>query len=78
MNCKLARIAKPREVGESPRKYLDNIPATEDPRVLTAWALAASDNAAYVVIDGDTMLAEYVVFEGEVFEPRARLQQSPR
>jgi hypothetical protein len=77
MNCKLARIANPREVGESPRKYIDCIPATDDPRVLTAWAVSAPDNAAYVVIDGDTMLAKFVVFEGEVFEPSA-LAQSPR
>ena len=73
MNCKLARISIPREEGESPRKYVDNIPATESARDLANWVLdAEGDNAAYVVVDGMTMQAEYVVFEGKIFEPRSR------
>jgi hypothetical protein len=72
MNCKLARITIPRDVVGSPREYVgdDDVPPTKDALALARWTVAIADTACYVVIDGDTMLAEYVVFEGEIFEPR--------
>ena len=72
MICKLARIAVPSESGESPRKYVDDIPRTEAALELAEWALSMTDDAAYAVIDGETMQTEYVVFEGRVLEPRRR------
>jgi hypothetical protein len=67
MNCKLARIRSPEDVAESPRQYIDEVPETEDAIALARWTRAISDSAAYVVIDGASMQAEYVVFEGKIF-----------
>jgi len=69
MNCKLARIKRPIDVTESPREYVDDVPPTENALDLAKWTCAISDSAAYVVINGDSMQAEYVVFEGRIFEP---------
>ena len=70
MNCLLARIAIPTELTESPRKYVDDVPATEDALALARWTLAISDTAGYAVIDGQSMQTKYVVFEGQIFESR--------
>jgi hypothetical protein len=70
MNCKLARIALPSDVTESPRQYVGDVPPTTDALVLAKWTCAISDFAAYAVIDGKSMQAEYIVFEGKIFEPR--------
>jgi hypothetical protein len=74
MHCKLARIVLPSDVTESPRAYIndDEIPPTEDPLALAKWTRAISDTPGYVIINGESMLAEYIVFEGTVFEPRTR------
>ena len=73
MKCKLARIALPSDVTESPRVYLndDDIPPTHDALALAKWTRAISDTAGYVVVDGESMQAEYIVFEGRIFEARS-------
>jgi hypothetical protein len=68
MNCLLARIAVPADILESPRKYVDDVPTTEDALALAKWTRAISDTAGYAVIDGETMQTKYVVFEGKIFE----------
>ena len=73
VNCKLARIMLPSDVTESPREYLNDvdIPPTNDALSLAKWTRAILDTTAYAVIDGDSMQAEYIVFEGRIFEPRS-------
>jgi hypothetical protein len=70
MNCLLARITLPEDASQSPRVYVDDIPPTSDCLALAKWTSAISDSAAYVVIDGESMQAEYIVFEGKIFEAR--------
>lgn len=69
MNCLLARILLPKDVNDSPRAYVDDVPPTSDGLALAKWTRAISDSAAYVVIDGDSMQTEYVVLEGKIFAP---------
>ena len=70
MNCKLARIRLPSDVTESPRHYIDAVPPTDDTLALARWACEIADTSAYAVINGDSMQAEYIVFEGKIFAPR--------
>ena len=70
MNCLLARISIPGDLAESPRKYVDDVPPTDDALSLAKWTLAISDTAGYAVIDGTSMQAKYIVFEGKIFESR--------
>ena len=72
MNCRLARIMLPSDVTESPRRYVndEDVPSTDDALALAKWTRAISDTAAYVVINGRSMQAEYIVFEGQIFERR--------
>lgn len=73
MTRKLARIKLPQDVTESPREYVESPPSTNDGLALAMWTCAISDTAAYAVIDGDSMQTEYIVFEGQIFEPRERV-----
>jgi hypothetical protein len=70
MNCLLAKITLPKDTNESPRVYVDDVPPTSDCLALAKWTRAISDSAAYVVIDRESMQADYIVFEGKIFEAR--------